>query len=802
MLKNYLKIAFRNLIKTRQYSVINVLGLSIGMAACLLILHYVYFQKSYDKLFDKNERIYRLRYERTSETGETVHFSSCCPPLGLRIRKLLPEVEKVGRIWRYTALVSNNEKKFIEERIFFAEPEFFEIFNYKFIAGNPVDDLREPGHACISQSTAKKYFGDENPIGKSISVDKKTEYKVSGVFEDIPKNSHLKFDIILSWVNLLSIYGADIEESWGDTGAYTYLLFRKGANIPVFEKNLTELVNNEIGVYIKKYKLKFDFPIQRVTDIHLSSHYQQEYEVNGDKDTVKFLYLVAVFIIIIAWVNYINLSTARSLTRAKEVGLRKVVGASRSKLVCQFFVEIIIINLFAVILACLLVEMQMPLFSDMTGIPTSCPIWKFIWFWIEISVMFFAGIFLSGLYPVIVISSYRPIEVLKGKLGNKAKGVNLRKILVVFQFTMALLLLTFTFAVFRQITFMKKQDLGFSTKQIMAVRVPRVRNDPFKSQVNSFREELLKNPEIEKFCVLTETPGKQIYWDAGGIHPVGNGVDKNYQIVGIDYDFIDVFQTKITEGRNFSKDFPSDTTALILNETAVKWMDFPDAKSAVGKQVSYWGQIFTIVGVMKDYHQQSPKAAFEPHIYRLMLYGRGIRGYFAIKLSSSSATKSIKMIQQQYTQFFPDNPFEFYFLDDYYNKQYKSDEIVGKVFGTFSFLAVLITVLGVLGLFSFMVIQRTKEISVRNVLGAGTSRILILFAKDFMSLILVSFGIALPLSYYGVKQWLDSFALRMEFGLSLFVIPLILVLIAAGITIGSQVIRAARANPADNLRCE
>jgi putative ABC transport system permease protein len=802
MLKNYLKIASRNLIKTRQYTVINILGLSIGMAACLLILHYVFFEKSYDKIFATSERIYRLRYERTSETGETVHFSSCCPPLGLRIRKLLPEVEKVGRIWRYTASVSNKEKKFIEERMFFAEPEFFEVFNYEFIAGNPVVDLREPGHAFISESTAKKYFGDENPIGNSISVDKKTEYKVSGIFKDIPQNSHLKFDIILSWANLLAIYGPDVEESWGDTGAYTYLLFKKGANIAGFETKLAELVNNEIGELIKEYKTKFEFPIQKVTDIHLTSHYQQEYEVNGDKDTVNFLYIIAIFIIVIAWVNYINLSTARSLTRAREVGLRKVVGASRIRLISQFLVEIVIINLFAVVLAWLLVELLMPIFADMTSIPTSYSIWKFGWFWIAISVMFFAGILLSGLYPIIILSSYRPIEVLKGKLGNKSKGVNLRKILVVFQFTMALLLLTFTFAVFKQITFMKNQNLGFSTKQIMAIRIPRVRNAPFKSQMNSFREELVKNPEIEKFCVLTETPGKQIYWDAGGIHPVGNGIDKNYQIVGIDYDFVDVFQTKIIEGRNFSKDFPSDTASLILNETAVRWMDFPDSKSAVGKQVSYWGQIFIIVGVMKDYHQQSPKAAFEPHIYRLMPYGRGVRGYFAIKLSTSNASKNIKMIQQKYTNFFPDNPFEFYFLDDYFNKQYKSDEIVGKVFGTFSFLAILVTAMGILGLFSFMVIQRTKEISIRNVLGAGTSRILYLFAMDFIRLIMISFIIAIPLSYFGVVRWLESFSLKMEVGVSIFILPLLIVLIVAGLTIISQVLKAARANPIDNLRYE
>jgi len=802
MLKNYFVTAIRNLIKTRQYSIINILGLTIGMAACLLILHYVFFEKSYDKFFDKNDRIYRLRYERTSKTGETVHFSSCCPPLGLRIRSSIPDVEKVGRIWRYTASVSYQENKFIEERMFFAEPEFFEIFNYNFISGNPTKDLREPNHAFISQTIAKKYFGDENPVGKSFSVDKKTEYQVSGVFENIPQNSHLKFDIILSWANLISIYGSDIEESWGDTGAYTYLLIKKGGSITTVDQSIKDLVNKEIGDLMKEYKLKFDFPTQKLTDIHLTSHYQQEYEVNGDKDTVNFLYIIAIFIIIIAWVNYINLSTARSLTRAKEVGLRKVVGASRIRLTWQFFIEIIIINLLAVVLAWCLVEIMMVPFSNMTGITINNSVWRESWFWVAISIMFFAGIFLSGIYPVIALTSYNPLTFLRGKLGNKPKGVNLRKILVISQFTIALLLITFTLAVFQQVNFMKEQDLGFTTDQILAVRAPRVRNASINSQLSSFRQELLKNPNIEKFCVLTETPGKQIYWDAGGIHPVGSSVDKNYQIVGIDYDFVDLFQTHIIEGRNFSKDFPSDTAALILNETAVKWMEFPNAKAAVGSQVSYWDQIFTVVGVMKDYYQQSPKALFEPHIYRLMPYGRGVRGYFAIKLNKSNIKESVGLIQDKYSRVFPGNPFEFYFIDEYYNRQYKADELVGKVFGMFSFLAMIVTAMGILGLFSFMVLQRTKEISIRNVLGAGTIRVLYLFGKDFIQLILISFIISLPVGYWGITKWLESFASRMDINAWIFILPLIIVVVIAGATISSQVMKALKTNPVDNLRYE
>lgn len=802
MIRNYLIIALRNLRKTKQFTIINIIGLSIGMAACLLILHYVYFEKSFDKFFDKHERIYRIRYERTSESGETVHFSSCCPPLGLLIRESFHEVEKVGRIWRYTASVSSQENMFIEERMYFAEPEFFEIFNYKMVSGDPVKGLREPNNAYISLTTAKKYFGDDDPVGKSFSVDKKTEYRVLGVFEDIPQNTHLKFDIILSWANLLDIYGKDLEESWGDTGAYTYLLFKDGADLNRFEENIKKLVNHEIEEILKEYKLVFAFPIQKVTDIHLNSHYQQEYEANGDIDVVNFLTLIAIIIIVIAWINYINLSTARSLTRAKEVGLRKVVGASRTKLVMQFFMEVVLINFAAVVLSCFMVELSMPLFSGLTGMPGNITIWESSWIWFVILNMFLIGIFLSGIYPVMALSSYSPILVLKGVFCHQPKGVKLRKLLVVFQFAIALLLFSFTLAVFRQISFMKNKDLGFTKEQILAVRLPRVRDESFISRVNGFKQDLLKKPNIEKVCILTETPGKQIYWDAGGIHPVGSDVDKNYQIVGIDYDFIDLFQVKLIEGRNFSLDFPSDTAALILNETAARWMEFHDPKSAVGSQVSYWGEIFTVIGIMKNYHQQSPKAAFEPHIYRLLPYGRGVRGYFAFKLNGLNLKESIKEIERKYSSVFPGNPFEFYFLDDYYNKQYKTDEIVGKVFSVFSFLAIFVNAIGILGLFSFLVTQRTKEISIRNVLGADTLRILLLLGKEFIWLMITSFIISVPIGIWGISQWLNSYEVKVQLTIWVFIIPFIILLAIATITVSSQVLKALRTNPVENLRYE
>ena len=351
---------------------------------------------------------------------------------------------------------------------------------------------------------------------------------------------------------------------------------------------------------------------------------------------------------------------------------------------------------------------------------------------------------------------------------------------------------------------MKSQDLGVNLEQVVAVKAPRVRDDAFKEKFTTFKEELLRHAAIKKFSFVTEVPGRQIFWDNGGIHRVGESASKgkNYQIVGIDYDFVPLFDLELAAGRNFSREFPADKDALILNETGVKWMGFENSAAAVGQQVDYWEKIYTIVGVLKDYHQQSLKAAFEPHIFRLMLWGRDIRGHFAIKINPGNVTGALHLIRQRYEEFFPGNPFEYFFLDEYYNQQYKEDELFGSVFGIFSLLAVFITALGIFGLASFMVLQRTREIGIRKVLGAGVPRILLLLPRDFMGLVAVSFLLALPLSFMGIRGWLSGFARRMSVGVGLFVLPLLLVAVITLLTISWQAIRAALTNPVDSLRCE
>jgi putative ABC transport system permease protein len=548
MLKNYLKIAYRNLIKTKLFSTINILGLSIGMAACLLILHYVTFERSYDLQHSKIDQIYRLRYERISENGSAVRFASCTPPAGALIRERFPEVDKLARVFRYRGvIVSHQDIKFTEERVFHAEPEFIDIFDFKFLEGDPKKALGSVDNALISQSIARKYFGAEDPLGKIIKVDQKTTYQVAGIFEDIPKNSHIKFDFLLSFENFDKSSGPDYMENWGHTGMFTYLILKPDANLSQFNEKIEALIESEFGEALKYYNMVMELPLQPIKDIHLTSHFMQEFEINGDRNAVNFLFIIALFIIVIAWVNYINLSTARALTRAREVGLRKTVGGSKNQLIFQFLIETTIINFISLIAALVILQLSLPLFSQLTGVPLSFQFWNQPWVWAAIPMLLIVGILLSGTYPIFKLSSFDPIATLRGKIGASAKGIGFRKSLVIFQYIMALALITGTLAVYNQIDFMQNQALGFDSEQILVVKAPRVKGDVFGEKIITFKNTLRKESEIEKICMVTEVPGRQLYWDNGGIRKAGEDANKgkNYLIVGIDYDFVDVFDVNI-----------------------------------------------------------------------------------------------------------------------------------------------------------------------------------------------------------------------------------------------------------------
>jgi putative ABC transport system permease protein len=798
----YFKISFRSIIKNKLYSLINIIGLSAGITSFLFILLYVKYEKSYDTFYKNSSQIYRLRYERSSAEGESVKFASCCPPAAIRIRELYPEVEKIARIFRYRATVIFGDRKFYEERMFFAEPQIFDVFDIKFIAGDPSKGISNASCAFISEAYSKKYFGESEPLGKTISVDKEMSFVITGIFRDIPGNSHFDFDILLSWPNLITHYGPDIEYSWGDTGFYTYFILKPSADPEEFEEKLKSLVERDFGEVLKTYKLTCDLKVQPLTDIHLKSHYMQELEVNGNNETVIFLNIIAFFILIIAWVNYINITTARSLTRATEVGLSKVAGAGRGQLIGQFFIETFLLNLAAFLSSLILLLLLLPFFLNLTGISSDYISWNEGWFWLAFLVLLLSSVFLSGIYPVFVLTSFKTSEVLAGKYVYSSRGIIIRKALVVFQLLIAVCLITCTIFVFRQVRFLQNRDKGISLSDVLAVRAPRIRDASFGNKLITFKEELIKNQIVTKFSVGTEVPGRQILWDAGGIFRVGSDQSKNYQIIGIDYDYLSLLEAKIVAGRNFERSFSSDSSSLILNEKAAKWMDFGSPEEAVNQMVNYWDKIYTIVGVVKNYCQQSPKEAFEPHIYRFMPHGRDVRGFIMMKIFPDSEKSILNLVGKKYEEFFPDNPFDYFFLEDYYEQQYKNEKLLGTVFTAFALLSIIVTCLGIFGLTSFLMLQKTKEISMRRVLGSNVSGIILLFSRDFIRIALVAFIIAVPLCYYWLSEWLRTFDAKMEVSAWNYILPFIVTLFLTLFTIGLIVTKTASVNPAINLRSE
>jgi len=797
----YLKIGFRNVLKNRFFSIINILGLAAGITAFLLIFCFLRYERSYDRYHNLSDRTYRLRYERSSAEGESVRFASCCPPAAIRIRELYPEVEKIARVFRYRATVIFGDRKFYEERMFFAEPQIFEVMDIKMVTGNPASGISGANTAFISESCARKYFGGTDPMGQTINVDREMSFVVTGIFRDFPGNSHLKMDIMLSWPNLLTHYGPDIEMSWGDTGFFTYFVLSQSADPHVFEEKLRELVENDFGEVLRYYKLTLDLKVQPLRDIHLNSAFMQELEANGSRQTVTLLSIIAFFILIIAWVNYINITTARSMTRAKEVGLSKAVGASRFQLMIRFFSETLLINMFAVAISLVLVTAAWPAFSDFAGIPAANVPWRQGWFWLVTLILFASSVILSGTYPVLVLTSFTTFETLRGRYISSGSGIAVRKALVAFQFVMAISLITCTILVFRQVEFFRKQDRGIDTGNVIAVRAPRVRDEAFGKKLVTFKEELLRSGIVEMFSVGTEVPGRQILWDAGGIFRVGSDQSKNYQIIGVDYDYLPLLGAEIVAGRNFDRSF-SDSSSLILNETAVRWMGFDSPQDAVNQKVNYWGDIYSVAGVVKDYRQQSPKEDFEPHILRFMPHGRDVRGFFLIRYMPGSEKQVTDLVSAGYSEFFPDNPFDYFFLDDYYEQQYHQERLLGSVFGIFALLAVVITCMGILGLTSFMILQKKKEISIRRVVGSGIFNIVELFSKEFVILITVSFLLSVPLCWIWVTNWLSSYPVKMTISAWSFIISFLTALTIALITIGLLVRSAASESPAGNLRVD
>jgi len=693
---------------------------------------------------------------------------------------------------------------FSEEKVFYAESSFLKIFSFPVVEGFPEPALENPNTAVISESAARKYFRDEDPIEKMIILT--NQYgthlcQITGVLKDVPDNSHIQFDFLLSYKTLIQKRD-QAAYYWGWNMFYTYVLLSPHAN--------PQSLESKFPAFIERHKLsgddyKREFILQPLRDIHLSSSLRWEPEGTGNSRTVYFLTIIAVFIMLIAWVNTINLSTARSMTRAKEVGIRKVVGSRRLQLIKQFIYESVFVNILAVIFGLILVLAFFPSFSRIAGLPLSLSPGIHVWIWLALAILI--GAILSAIYPAIVLSSYMPVTVLRGSHSHSSKGMNFRKGLVIFQFAISTILIVGTLTVFKQLSFMRNQDLGVNMEQTMALRIPGEMAYS-TDRVNRFKKALLDYPVIKAVSASSTIPGEEYSNAASGIRPLKSDPDdgKRCFFVTVDYEFFDFYGIELLAGRKFSKEFSTNRNAAVLNEEAVKILGYESPEKSLNEKILLGGlgeQIVETVGVIKNYHHKSLKDSMQPIIFTLTEGDpNGRNNYFSVKLDTRNISHTLSLVRNKWDEVFPGKPLDYFFIKESFNNQYRSDQQFGNVFGLFAAFSVFISCLGLFGLAAFMVEQRTKEIGIRRILGASASGIVFLLSKEFTKWVLAANLIAWPVAYFAMDRWLQNFAYRTGMGVGIFILSGLLAFIIAVITVSYQSIKIAITNPVDSLRYE
>lgn len=809
MLKSYLKIAYRNLLKNKVFSLINILGLAIGMAACLLILQYVSFELSYDDFHEKAANIYRIDRGLEKNGEEIKGDIYTYPGLGPAVVDDIPGVKACTRLHHAfgETVITYKKNTFREDQIFFADAPFLQMFSFSMLKGNPALALAEPNSIVLSESAAKKYFGQEDPIDKNLTVYDllgKHNYRVTGIIQDVPANSHLSFDFLMSTHTLLeySMY----QEAWVWSNFHTYIWLEPTTDPAAVQTQLTALSSKYTAKDISRSDMQDKYYLTPLDKIHLYSRVNladAEEQLSGEGKTIIFLAIIAAFILMIGYINYVNLSTARAMERAKEVGIRKVVGARQVQLIKQFLLDATLISSIAFALAITFVQLALPVFTHFAGKPIPALWWNQSSFWIVLLGGLALITILSGLYPAVSLSSFRPLSVLKGKFIHSSKGIILRRVLTTFQFTISIALIAGTLAVYHQLVYMQKQDLGIDIQQTLVLKAPNNMGESsdYEQKWEVFRNEVLALPAIESVTASNTVPGKGYNWTQEGIRreeadPKESGL---YHMVGIDYDFVPSYQLRLLAGRNFSHEHHTDRQKVLLNETATKQLGFNSPAEAIGETIMILDNKFEVLGVVNNYHQKSLQYAYDPIIYQLNPF---TQRFYSLKVDIGNLPATLSSIQSKWDQVFAENPFEYFFLDDFFNQQYRADQQLAKIFSFFAALAIFIACLGLFGLSSYTTIQRTKEIGIRKVLGASVDNIVALLSKDFIKLIFLASLIALPIVYFAIQQWLKNYAFRIEMSWWLLATPVAMVMLIALLTISLQTLRAALANPADSLRYE
>lgn len=793
MLKNYLKIAFRNLWKHKVFSLINIMGLTVGMSACLLISMYVNFELTYDAFHSKADRIYRLVTD-VKTPSETINAGITSWAFGPTIKQDFPEVEAYTRLNGGSFLVRKGNIKFQEEATVFADSSLFRVFDFKLIQGDPKTALKEPLSLVFTEKAARKYFGDADPLGQTLLLSGEgLPAKVTGVMKDIPENSLIKGDMFVSMSTMTQRFNRGIDEQWGNFGATTYLLLKPGTDSKSLEKKLPAYLERRAGKLMRESKMFYTLFLEPLLSVHLSS--ERDVAEKGSMNNVYVFSVVAVFILLIACINFVNLTTARSAERAKEVGIRKVVGAARTLLARQFVSESVMLCLIAFVFSILLSAVLIPLFNNLAGKIITTGIFSNPAF---PALMLLAAILigiLAGIYPALVLSSFEPVTVLKGRFTTSVRGILLRKGLVTVQFAISIALIIATMVVYIQMNYMRNRDLGFSKDQMLVVNTE---GDPKRE---AFKQSLNGLAGVKSTAASSSVPGSS---NPGAYSEIENKSGDlqiaNLDLYFVDFDYIPVFGLKMAAGRPFSRDFGTDTTqAMVINEAAAKLFGYSKPEETIGRRFKQWGREGKIVGVIKNFHFRSLQETIKPLTMRIEPGGSQL---VSVKIDGARLKETVAAVEEKWKVAMPDRPFSYYFMDEFFDRQYRTEERFEKLFFNFAILAIFISCLGLLGLASYSTMQRTKEIGVRKVMGASISSIVGLLSKDFLKLVLIAFVIASPIAYFGMDRWLQNFAYRTDIYWWIFAIAAILSTGIAFITVSFQSIKAAVMNPVKSLRTE
>ncbi|WP_420151132.1 ABC transporter permease [Spirosoma sp.] len=808
MLTNYLKIAWRTLRKQQGFTFINIVGLAVGMACCMLIMLYVLDELSFDRYNEKADRIYRIHAD-IKFGGNDMHFAVSPDPIGPTLKKDYPQVEQFVRLHQQGTWLVKRAGETInlrEDNITFADSTLFDVFTLPLISGDPKRALAQPNSVVISESAAKRHFGNQNPMGQPMMFDNNKTFNVTGVMRDMPTNAHFHSDFFVSMLNDNYPWG-----QWLSNNHHTYILLKPGTDAQAFAKNFDTVIEKYVGPQamqmtgstmeqFRKAGNSLNYWMIPLTDIHLYSKQQIELAPNGDIQYVYIFSAVAFFILLIACINFMNLATARSANRAKEVGVRKVMGSERQQLVGQFMTESILTTTLAMVLALCLVAITLPEFNKLSAKSLAISqLTSTYYLPLLIALPLVVGL-LAGSYPAFFLSSFQPITVLKGRINVSFRSAGLRSGLVVFQFMMSVVLIIGTLIVYRQITYIQTKNVGFNRDQVLKI------NDLYAlgNQTEAFRQEVLRLPGVVSGSISGYLPTPSDRSDnaffAEGQTNLNKGI--NMQNWGVDYDYLKTLGIQLVQGRDFSRNFGADSAGILLNEAAVRILGFKDP---IGKRIWSYDdpklktrKTYTIIGVVKNFHFESLRR----NIGALSMTLQPSSGAAAFRFSNANVPDLMKQIEAKWKQIAPGQPFSYQFMDDSFDDMYRAEQRVGTIALTFAVLAVLIACLGLFGLAAFMAEQRTKEIGVRKVLGASVTSIIGLLSKDFLKLIVIAIVIASPLAWYAMSQWLNDFAYKIDIEWWMFAVAGLLAIGIALLTVSFQSIKAALMNPVKALRSE